>query len=112
MLIGRADDPQSPRRVVARRGRRSVWEGIAEPIWASGHVPHKQAGHTDALAPGSDIFSQDTLQRRGRPHTPYEAPYGKLTEAASGPLAPCTTPIRTDCPSVSVVSPERSSAVA
>ena len=88
MLIGRADDPQSPRRVVARRGRRSVWEGIAEPIWASGHVPHKQAGHTDALAHGSDIFSQDTLQRRGRPHTPYvRAAELRIAENHAAPLS-------------------------
>ena len=59
MLIGRADDPQSPCRVVANKAALSVWEGIAEPIWASGHVRTKQAGHTNALAPDQMLLPKN-----------------------------------------------------
>jgi hypothetical protein len=42
MTIGRTDDPEIPLPAKAFRSRKGVWDWIADPIWASGHEPHKQ----------------------------------------------------------------------
>ncbi len=39
MTIGRTDDPENPFGAQAFKGRPSVWDWIADPIWASGHEP-------------------------------------------------------------------------
>jgi hypothetical protein len=49
------------------RSRIRVWVWIAEPIWASGHEPHEQAGHMIAVDPPSD-YSFFLSHPRGRPH--------------------------------------------
>src|SRR5215211_4049532 len=49
MTIGRTDDPKNPISVTASRSRRTVWDWIADPIWASGHGPRQQAGHMNAV---------------------------------------------------------------
>jgi hypothetical protein len=51
MTIGRTDDPEIPLPAKAFRSRKGVWDWIADPIWASGHEPHKQAGHMIAVDP-------------------------------------------------------------
>ena len=51
MTIGRTDDPENPFGAQAFRSRASVWDWIAEPIWASGHEPRQQAGHMIAVDP-------------------------------------------------------------
>jgi hypothetical protein len=51
MTIGRTDDPENPFGAQAFRNRLSVWDWIAEPIWASGHEPREQAAHMIAVDP-------------------------------------------------------------
>jgi hypothetical protein len=51
MTIGRTDDPKNPSCVTAHQGRFSVWDWIADPIWASGYEPRRQAGHMIAVDP-------------------------------------------------------------
>src|SRR3954463_5334913 len=67
MTIGRTDDPENPVSVTASRSRRTVWDWIANPIWASGHAPRQQAEHMNAVDHPSE-FSQTLLNPRGRPH--------------------------------------------
>jgi hypothetical protein len=49
MTIGRTDDPENPMRAMASRSRKTVWDWIANPIWASGHAPRQQAEHMIAV---------------------------------------------------------------
>jgi hypothetical protein len=51
MTIGRTDDPEIPLPAQAFEAAEGVWDWIADPIWASGHEPHKQAGHMIAVDP-------------------------------------------------------------
>jgi hypothetical protein len=51
MTIGRTDDPENPFGAQAFQSRRSVWDWIADPIWASAHEPRKQAEHMIAVDP-------------------------------------------------------------
>jgi hypothetical protein len=67
MTIGRTEDPENPIRVTASRSRRTVWDWIADPIWASGHAPRQQAGHMNAVDHPSES-SPMFLNPRGRPH--------------------------------------------
>ena len=66
MLIGRSDDPHNPCRVAASKVSASVWEWIAEPIWASGLGRNKQAGHTTATARGRGKTRLQTTAGRPR----------------------------------------------
>ena len=49
------------------RSRLTVWDRIANPIWASGHGAALQAGHMTAVEPPVKISSR-LLNPRGRPH--------------------------------------------
>src|SRR5271157_2714126 len=49
------------------RSRSTVWDRIANPIWASGHGAALQAGHMTAIEPPVKISSR-LLNPRGRPH--------------------------------------------
>ena len=49
------------------RSRSTVWDRIANPIWASGHGAALQAGHMTAIEPPVKISSR-LLNLRGRPH--------------------------------------------
>jgi hypothetical protein len=51
MTIGRTEDPENPFGAQAFQGRPSVWDWIADPIWASGHEPRQQAEHMIAVDP-------------------------------------------------------------
>ena len=86
MLIGRSDDPHNPCRV-GPKGRSSVWEWIAEPIWASGGRRDKQAGHTTAthrieFCSYPCTTGVSALRRRGRPVPPEH-----LADAGDDPVA-------------------------
>jgi len=65
------DDDRSNRRsrepalCHGHQGRSSVWDWIADPIWASGHAPRQQAGHVNAVDHPSEI-SPMLLHPRGR----------------------------------------------
>ena len=77
MTIGRSDERVNPWGPTAPRGRALVVVSFAEPIWASGHVPHQQAGHMTAIAPRPEYSAKSTLASRGRPHMdPSGAPAG------------------------------------
>ncbi len=65
MVIGRSDEQQSPSDSTALRRREIVWRCSAESIWASGHVPCKQAGHMIAVAPKSETFLMADLAPKG-----------------------------------------------
>jgi hypothetical protein len=64
MTIGRTDDPENPVSVTASRSRRTVWDWIADPIWASGHAPRQQAGHMNAVDPPVRLLA-NALEPKG-----------------------------------------------
>jgi hypothetical protein len=97
MLIGRSDDPHNPCRVAAFKVS-SVWEWIAEPIWASGECRDKQAGHTTATVPDRNSLASPP-RTQGAVHTrptlaltwyhPYPASAGfGIAESGRGPSVP------------------------
>src|SRR4051794_30380873 len=49
------------------QGRFSVWDWIADPIWASGYKPRRKAGHMIAVDPPVKLLMY-LLHPRGRPH--------------------------------------------
>ena len=51
MMIGRADERETPLGAQAFRCRLRVWGLFAKPIWASGHQAASKAGHMTAVAP-------------------------------------------------------------
>jgi hypothetical protein len=65
MTIGRTDDPENPFGAQAFQSRPSVWDWIADPIWASGHEPRRQAVHMIAVDPPVRILTL-LLHPRGR----------------------------------------------
>lgn len=67
MAIGRADERQNPLIPVAAKGRAVVWMSLADPIWASGHIPAAKAGHMTALEP-KPLSRFAYLNPTGRPH--------------------------------------------
>jgi hypothetical protein len=56
LTIGRTEDPENPSAATAFRGRKLVWDWIADPIWASGHLPREQAEHMIAVDPPVKIL--------------------------------------------------------
>jgi hypothetical protein len=64
MTIGRTEDPENP---FAAQAFNAAKHWIADPIWASGHEPRKQAGHMIAVDSPSN-YSFFLLHPRGRPH--------------------------------------------
>ena len=79
MTIGRTDDPEIPLPAQAFEAAEGVWDWIADPIWASGHEPHKQAGHMI-----ESIRPSEYSCIRGAVHT-----CGKINAMNSGPES-CT----------------------
>lgn len=53
---------------MAFQGRPFVGVSFAEPIWASGHTPHQQAGHMTAIDLVHQFLAALPLTSRGRPH--------------------------------------------
>jgi hypothetical protein len=73
MVIGRSDEAAG-RLLQWRLSRREiVWSCFAEPIWAGGPVPRKQAGHMIAIAPSVRNFLKPALELEG-PSTHEEEP--------------------------------------
>jgi hypothetical protein len=65
MVIGRSDEAAG-RLLQWRLSRREiVWSCFAEPIWAGGPVPRKQAGHMIAIAPSVRNFLKPALELEG-----------------------------------------------
>jgi hypothetical protein len=76
MLIGRSDDPQNPRRVVASKAVSPFGGGSRKPIWASGRAP-RSTGRTHVRNRTRSDFSQPTPCTRGAVHTlPTADPIG------------------------------------
>jgi hypothetical protein len=65
MTIGRTDDPENPFGAQAFQSRPSVWDWIADPIWASGHEPRRQAVHMIAVDPPVRILTYFALASKG-----------------------------------------------
>jgi hypothetical protein len=68
MTIGRTDERVNPWTRMASQGRPLVVVSFAEPIWASGHEPHQQAGHMTAIDLAHQFLAKPPLTSRGRPH--------------------------------------------
>jgi hypothetical protein len=75
MTIGRTDDPENPFGAQAFQSRPSVWDWIADPIWASGHEPRQQAVHMIAVDPPVRILTLPLASKGPSTHapTPYRA---------------------------------------
>ena len=70
MTIGRTDDPENPFGAQAFQSRRSVWDWIADPIWASGHEPRQQAVHMIAVEPPVRILILPLASEGPSTHAP------------------------------------------
>ncbi len=82
MVIGRTDEQQNPLIPMALTCRAVVWMSLAEPIWASGHVPASKAGHMTAFEPTPAHASY--LNPTGRPHMVLYQPPWRLTHRKQG----------------------------
>jgi hypothetical protein len=71
MLIGRADDPQNPRRVAAFEVTNPFGCGSRNPSGPAVIVPASNRPDTRPLFAPDQIFSKTLLHSKGRPHTPY-----------------------------------------
>ena len=89
MAIGRSDVRHTQRGHTAREGRYGVWAPGAEPIWASGEVPRKKAGHTTAIAPVAK--SRSSPLHQGAVHTrDPRMSQRPVNQTLSGSLVECS----------------------
>jgi hypothetical protein len=74
MTLGRTDDPENPFGAQAFQSRPSVWDWIANPIWASGHAPREQAGHMTAVDPPVRFLIFPLASKEPSTHAPTTSP--------------------------------------
>jgi hypothetical protein len=85
MTLGRTDDPENPFGAQAFQSRPSVWDWIADPIWASGHAPREQAGHMTAVDPPVRFLIFPLASKEPSTHAP--TPF-RANLRATAPLQP------------------------
>ena len=82
MLIGRTDDPQSPRRVAAIKVAFPFGSGSRNPSGPAAACRITTGRTHDRFRTRSVFSSPSPLHQGGRPHTPY--PYCSVRELADG----------------------------